>query len=64
MSKLKTSKSKPMSKPKPQNQNQCQNQYHRNQNHILTEIQTQNFKTSFGFGACLYVTLLTLIYYP
>jgi hypothetical protein len=29
------------------------NQYHKNQNHIKTKTQNQNFKTSFGFGACL-----------
>jgi hypothetical protein len=40
-----------------QNQNYYQNQYHQKQNHIKTKIQNQNFKTSFGFGACLAVLL-------
>ncbi len=43
--KTKTIKTKDIPKPK----------LYQNQNHIKTKIQNQNFKTSFGFGACLFL---------
>ncbi len=55
--KINTIKTKTMSKPIPklakpyQNQNYVQSQYQNWQNHIKTNIQDQNSKTSIGFGA-------------
>jgi hypothetical protein len=47
-------KTKTISKPNHQNQNHIKTKTTQNQNHVKTKTQNQNFKTSFGFGACLH----------